>query len=135
MPKTIERYAPRERAMHWILAVFFFLAALSGLAFFHPAYFFLSNLFGGGPWARILHPFLGIVMFLAFFVFMTRIWNENRITDADRAWMKRVRDVIANRDEGLPEIGKYNCGQKYLFWTLVVCMFLLLVTGFVMWQP
>ena len=44
----------------------FILAALSGLAFFHPALFFLTDLFGGGPWTRILHPFIGVVMFAAF---------------------------------------------------------------------
>jgi len=43
---------------HWAIALLFFLAALSGLAFFHPALFFLGNLFGGGPWTRILSPLL-----------------------------------------------------------------------------
>ena len=42
------------------------MAALSGLALFHPALFWLSNLFGGGPWTRILHPFMGVVMFVLF---------------------------------------------------------------------
>ncbi len=37
-----------------------------GLALFHPALFWLSNLFGGGPWTRILHPFMGVLMFVLF---------------------------------------------------------------------
>ena len=39
----------------------FVLLALSGLALFHPALFWLTNLFGGGPWTRILHPFIGVL--------------------------------------------------------------------------
>mgnify|MGYP003328381097 FL=1 len=40
-----------------------------------------------------------------------------------------------NRDEGLPEVGKYNAGQKYLFWTIVTCLALLFLSGLVMWRP
>jgi formate dehydrogenase subunit gamma len=50
-------------------------------------------------------------------------------------WIKRLRDVILNQERNMPEVGKYNAGQKYLFWTLVVCLWLLLLTGVVMWRP
>ncbi|MGF6919625.1 cytochrome b subunit of formate dehydrogenase [Paraburkholderia sp. 40] len=40
------------------------LLALSGLALFHPSMFWLTALFGGGQWTRVLHPFVGVVMFL-----------------------------------------------------------------------
>jgi len=133
--RYVQRYTPQERRTHWIVAICFILAALSGLAFFHPAFYFLSSLFGGGPWARILHPFIGVVMFAFFLVTMVRFWKLNRITDADRQWMKRIRDVIANRDEGLPEAGKYNAGQKYLFWVIVVSLWLLILSGIVVWRP
>jgi formate dehydrogenase subunit gamma len=131
----IQRYTPRERANHWLVALFFVLAGLSGLALFHPSFFFFSQLFGGGPWTRILHPFLGVLMFVFFFVMMVRFWKWNRITDADREWIKRIRDVIANNEHNMPEVGKYNAGQKYLFWTLVACLWLLLLSGIVMWRP
>ena len=58
-PKYVERYTSKERGNHWIVALCFILAALSGLSMFHPSLFFFSGLFGGGPWARILHPFIG----------------------------------------------------------------------------
>jgi len=131
----IQRYTSRERASHWLVALFFFLAALSGLVLFHPSFFFFSQLFGGGPWTRILHPFLGVVMFLFFCGMALRYWDDNAITDNDRRWLQRLSDVIANRERNMPEVGKYNAGQKMLFWTLVVCMLLLLLTGVVMWRP
>ena len=40
-------HAP-ERANHWVVGISFILLALSGLAFFHPAFFPLTQLFGGG---------------------------------------------------------------------------------------
>jgi formate dehydrogenase subunit gamma len=65
-PNLIQRYSPAERSNHWIVAICFFLAAFSGLALFHPAFFSLSVFFGGGPWTRILHPFMGVLMFVFF---------------------------------------------------------------------
>jgi formate dehydrogenase subunit gamma len=132
---VIQRYNDAERINHWIVAITFILLALSGLALFHPAFFFLTNLFGGGTWARILHPFIGLVMFVAFLVLALRVWRANLLDKNDEQWLKQIPDVVANREEKLPEVGKYNAGQKLLFWVQVVCLILLLLTGIVIWQP
>jgi formate dehydrogenase subunit gamma len=133
--QLVTRYAPRDRVNHWVIAISFMLLVASGLALFHPAFFFLSNLLGGGTWSRILHPFIGVVLVLAFFVFASRLWADNKITAADRAWQKHLGDILRNKATQLPEIGKYNIGQKYLFWTLLLAIALLLVSGIVIWQP
>ena len=135
MNSQIPRYTARERSNHWVVAIAFVLAALSGLALFHPAFFFLTNLFGGGPWTRILHPYIGVVMCLFFVAMAVRFWGFNRITSADRQWLGRIKDVLCNRDANLPELGKYNAGQKILFWTMVVSIPVLLLTGIAIWQP
>ena len=131
----IERFKPADRANHWLTAITLILAALSGLALFHPAFFWLINLFGGGTWTRILHPFIGVVLAVSFWLLAQRFHADNRITDADREWVRRIRDVVANRDQNLPEVGRYNAGQKYLFWIMVVTIALLLASGIVIWQP
>ena len=131
----IRRYDANERLNHWAVAILFILLAASGLAFFHPAFWFLSALLGGGTWARILHPFLGVLMFVLFFAMAMRYWNDNKIQPYDREWGKRLSDVINNRDDNLPAIDKYNVGQKQLFWTMVVTMVLMIVSGIVMWRP
>jgi len=131
----IRRYDANERLNHWIVAILFILLAASGLAFFHPSFWFLSVLLGGGTWARILHPFIGVLMFAFFFVMAMRYWNDNKIQPYDREWGKRLSDVINNRDDNLPPIDKYNVGQKQLFWTMVVTMVLLIVSGIMMWRP
>ncbi len=128
------RYSAELRTNHWLVALSFILAALSGLALFHPALFWLSNLFGGGPWTRILHPFIGIFMVLVFLALAARVWDENRFASADWQWLRQWRDVIANREDRLPEVGRYNAGQKLVFLVLVVCLLALFITGFLMWR-
>ena len=131
----IRRYSSRERINHWIVAMTFILLALSGLALFHPAFFFLTNLLGGGTWSRILHPFIGVVLFVAFVFLAAKFWRDNEITSADWAWQKHVGALLKNQAPYIPETGKYNIGQKYLFWLLIVTIALLLLSGIVMWQP
>jgi formate dehydrogenase subunit gamma len=130
----LDRYTPNERSNHWITAICFILLAVSGLALFHPATSWMAVFLGGGQWTRILHPFIGIVMFVSFLVMVIRFWHHNFLDAADRQWLRQFDDVLANREDKLPHVGKYNAGQKLLFWVLVVCMIGLLLTGIVMWR-
>ncbi|CAB3752124.1 formate dehydrogenase subunit gamma [Paraburkholderia solisilvae] len=133
-PNLIVRYTANERTNHWITAITFVLLALSGLSMFHPAMFWLSALFGGGQWTRILHPFVGLVMFVSFLILAMRFWHHNYLDRNDWQWMRQMNDVLANREEKLPEVGRYNAGQKLLFFVMVVCLVLLLVSGIVIWR-
>ena len=133
--EMIVRYNASERTKHWVVAISFVLLTLSGLALFHPAMFWLSDLFGGGTWTRILHPFIGIVMFVAFLLLIMSLWRDNRFNERDWQWLKQWRDVVNNREENVPEVGRYNAGQKLLFVVLLVCMFGLLLSGFAIWRP
>ncbi len=130
----LQRYTPSERANHWLTAIFFFLAALSGLSFFQPFYYPLTLLFAGGVWTRILHPFFGLVMFLSFAVMYSHFRQLNVMTPADREWLRHVRDMVGGDDRNMPEAGKFNGGQKLLFWLMVACMVLLVLTGIVIWR-
>jgi formate dehydrogenase subunit gamma len=130
----IVRYTAGDRTNHWIVAMAFVLAALSGLALFHPALFGLSGLFGGGPWTRILHPFIGLVMLLAFVLLALRVGSENRMQQRDWRWLRQYRDVVNNREERLPEVGRYNAGQKLVFYAVVLCLAGLLLSGLVIWR-
>jgi formate dehydrogenase subunit gamma len=130
----IVRYTAGTRINHWIVAISFVLLALSGLALFHPALFWLTNLFGGGPWTRILHPFIGCVMAATFYLLGMQFWRDNRMQQRDWIWLRKINDVVGNREENLPEVGRYNAGQKVLFFTLVICLIGLLLSGIVIWR-
>jgi len=133
-PKDLQRYTAHERANHWVVGMSFILLALSGLAFFHPYFWPLTNLFGGGTWARILHPYLGVVMALSFIGLFFRFKALNAMTPTDWQWVDRVKEMVDGDDHNMPEQGKYNGGQKLLFWALAVCMVLLIVSGIVLWR-
>ncbi|CAJ3554804.1 formate dehydrogenase subunit gamma [Burkholderia pseudomallei] len=133
-PNLIVRYTANERSNHWITAISFVLLALSGLALFHPSMFWMTALFGGGQWTRILHPFVGLVMFASFAVMVVRYWRHNLLDAGDRQWLRQMDDVLANREDKLPEVGRDNAGQKLLFFVMVACLLLLLVSGIVIWR-
>ncbi|URI08731.1 formate dehydrogenase subunit gamma [Aquincola tertiaricarbonis] len=129
------RYKDSTRMNHWFVALLFVAAALSGLALFHPTLFFFSNLFGGGQLTRILHPFLGVLMVLGFIVLFFTVWRENLIGRADREWLRHAGEMLKGQKENMPAVGKYNAGQKLVFWAFAVSLLLLLVTGFMFWAP
>jgi len=131
---AIVRYTARQRTNHWLVAIAFVLAALSGLAMFHPGLFWLSDLFGGGPWTRLLHPFLGLAMFIAFAFLAVLLHADNRMTPGDWRWLRQWRDVVSNHEERLPEVGRYNAGQKLVFLVIVLALPVLLVTGLIIWR-
>lgn len=133
-PRDLQRYTASERANHWVVGICFILLGLSGLAFFHPAFYPLTQLFGGGPWTRILHPYIGVVMALFFLVMVVRFWRLNVIEQRDIEWLKNVDKMVDGNDHNMPEQGKYNGGQKALFWGLVLFMLVLVVSGVLMWR-
>jgi formate dehydrogenase subunit gamma len=46
-----------------------------------------------------------------------------------------MRYYITNQDEKMPPAGRYNAGQKFLFWGFFLCAILLLLSGVVLWFP
>ena len=133
-PKDLARYTAQERANHWLTGICFILLALSGLAFFHPAFYPLTQLFGGGVWARILHPFIGVLMMVSYVIIFLRFKDLNVMTPVDKEWLSRAGEMMAGDDHNMPEQGKYNGGQKAMFWAMSLCMLLLFVSGIPLWR-
>jgi formate dehydrogenase subunit gamma len=133
-PVIVDRYTTGARINHWITAASLVLLALSGLSLFHPRLFFLSELFGGGTNTRIIHPWIGVVLFFGFLGLFLRFWKFNLWKREDGTWMARLRDVLTAHDENLPEVGKYNAGQKIVFWMMSILIIVLIGSGLVLWD-
>lgn len=133
--RMLKRYEDGDRMNHWFIALTFVLAGLSGLAFFHPSLFFLVHLFGGGSWARILHPFLGVLMVAGFALLFMKLWRDNVVNDADREWKKHMGEMLRGNKAAMPPVGKYNYGQKLVFWAMAISLLVLFVTGLMFWRP
>lgn len=133
-PVVVDRYTAGARVNHWITAISLVLLALSGLALFHPSLYFLTGLFGGGATTRMLHPWIGVVLFFSFMGLFFRFWRLNIWERTDNVWLSRARDVLTAHDENLPEVGKYNAGQKMVFWSMSLLILVLIGSGLVIWQ-
>ena len=133
-PTTVKRYGPLARLNHWVVACSLIALALSGLALYSPYLYFLTGLFGGGQTTRWLHPWIGVVLFVSFYVFFAQLWRANLFNRDDLTWALRFKDVVAGNEERLPEMGKYNAGQKFVFWGMSALIVALIGTGVVIWQ-
>lgn len=133
-PVTVDRYTLAARINHWVTAISLILLALSGMALFTPKLYFLTALFGGGQWTRAIHPWIGVVLFFSFAGLFLRFWKANLWKREDGTWLARIRDVIAGHEERLPEVGKYNAGQKGVFWGMSLLIIVLITSGFVVWD-
>jgi formate dehydrogenase subunit gamma len=130
----VRRYSGSARINHWIVAISFVLLLLSGLSLFHPSLYWLSGLFGGGATVRWLHPWIGVVLVVAFIGLFVRFFVQNLPEHTDWVWLARIRHVLKGRDEYLPEVGKYNAGQKFVFWSQSVLVAVLFITGLGLWE-
>ena len=133
-PVIVGRYSLFTRLNHWTLALCFVLLAVSGAALFHPSMFGLTVLFGGGQMTRWLHPVIGCVLMAAWLVMFVRYVRFNLPERSDAAWLASAGAVLSGDEEKVPEVGRYNAGQKLLFWALVLCMLVLLASGVVIWR-
>jgi formate dehydrogenase subunit gamma len=134
-PIMVRRYSGSARINHWVMAISFVLLLLSGLSLFHPSLFFLSGLFGGGSTARWLHPIVGLVFAVSFLGLFVRFFAHNLPERTDIVWLSKLKHVLTAHDEYLPEVGKYNAGQKLVFWIQALLVPVMLVTGVCLWEP
>lgn len=138
MPPTeqrMSRYSYAERAVHWMVAFGFVYATLTGLAIWSPRLYWLAALLGGGDTVRGWHPWGG-VLFSLVLGFMFRNWaKQMRLNADDRVWLHGARRYAVHDDASLPESGRFNAGQKLLFWLQSIAAILLLASGLILWFP
>jgi len=131
----VRRYSGSARINHWIVATSFVLLAISGLSLFHPSLYPIgATLFGSGQTLRWIHPWIGVILVIGFLGLFIRFLPANLPESTDFVWLSRIREVLAAQDEYLPEVGKYNAGQKFVFWAQAVLVTILFVTGLALWD-
>ena len=129
------RYPFAERLNHWIAAGSYIYLLLTGLAFWSPWLFWIAVWLGGGQISRTLHPWAGLLFFYAVLRMYSYWSRQMRSTEADRQWWQSLGHYIQNEDDKMPPAGRYNAGQKALFWSFFYGAIVLLLTGLVLWFP
>jgi formate dehydrogenase subunit gamma len=128
------RFRYYTRVVHWGVALTFFVCLFSGLPIWTPIFGWLAALFGGLQVCRWLHPWSGVAFsFFALLQFFH--WaGEMKMTAVDKRFTRSFLSYLRweTHDE---EVGKYNGGQKMLFWLSSLASLGLLATGVVLWWP
>lgn len=133
-PVVVSRYRGITRLNHWVTAACMIVLLLSGFALFSPYLYFLTNLFGGGQTTRWLHPIVGVAVFFSFLLLFLQMWRLNLPRPEDVTWSRHIGDLLAGNEEKLPELGKYNAGQKLVFWGMSGLIVVLITTGIMIWE-
>ncbi|MCG8706914.1 formate dehydrogenase-N subunit gamma [Brenneria sp. 4F2] len=133
--KMILRTKFIDRICHWIVVISFFLVALSGIALFFPTLQWLTQTFGTPQMGRIMHPFFGILIVICLVPMFIRFVGHNIPKLNDIPWFLNIIEVLKGNEHEVADVGKYNPGQKMMFWSIMGLTLVLLVTGVIMWRP
>ncbi|MCX6607242.1 MAG: formate dehydrogenase subunit gamma [Acidobacteria bacterium] len=131
----IPRFDAYERVMHWMAALSFFYATLTGLALWSPKLYWMATMMGGGYHIRGSHPWVGVGFAVVMGVMARRWANGMRLDADDRIWLTRMHKYATHDHAALPPSGRFNAGQKMLFWAQLATTLALFVSGFVLWFP
>ena len=131
----IVRHRRGTRLVHWAVAVFFFVCLLTGMPIWSPIFGWMAHLFGGLSVCRWLHPWAGIAFFAASGLMFLQWMAEMVLEGSEKDWAgpKMLKYMRYEADD--PDVGKYNGGQKLLFWAVSLGALGLLASGIVMWFP
>jgi formate dehydrogenase subunit gamma len=132
----IVRYRRSARVMHWSVAISFIVCLLTGMPIWTPVFGWMAHLFGGLTVCRVIHPWAGVVFSVAALWMFLHWVGEMGLKEGEKEWASlgglfrylRYESNDAN-------VGKYNPGQKMLFWWASLGALGLLVSGLVMWFP
>jgi formate dehydrogenase subunit gamma len=129
------RYTYRERMTHWLVAASYIYLLLTGLAFWSPWLYWLAIVLGGATISREIHPWVGLVFVFGVWVMHSMWGRQMKETADDKKWWEAIGHYIRNEDDQVPSAGRFNAGQKLLFWGFFYNAILLLLTGLVLWLP
>jgi formate dehydrogenase subunit gamma len=134
---TIRRFGLLERTAHWMTASSFIVLALSGLNLTFGRFLLLPLL---GPenftlvshWGKYAHNFLSFPFALGV-VLLFLLWVKDNIPNgSDIAWLKAGGGLLGG---GHPPAGRFNGGQKMVFWITVLGGTAVAVSGYVLIFP
>lgn len=136
--RTIERFNGVERFAHWLTAICFIILGLSGLNIsfgrslllpvIGPEAFTSITAFG-----KLAHNFLSFPFVFGVFL-MAIMWIAHNIPNAiDVEWFRQGGGVLKKGVH--PPAGKFNGGQKVLFWLVVLGSLALAISGYILMFP
>lgn len=136
--RVIERFTAVDRVTHWTVAITFVTLALTGIVILFGKHIILPWLgHAGFSWLTIvsknLHNFVGPLFIFAILVMILLFARDNLPRAYDAQWLKKFGGMLSG--EHVPS-GKFNAGEKALFWSLVVVLSVVIgITGLILNFP
>jgi formate dehydrogenase subunit gamma len=135
--RKILRFNTFERFTHWMTATCFIILALTGLNYIFGKRLLMPLI---GPdafsaitqWSKYAHNFLAWP-FIIGLCFMMTVWLADNIPNrVDWAWLKAGGGFFGNRH---PSAGRFNAGQKIVFWVVILGGLLMSISGILLMFP
>ena len=132
----IKATGPAERVVHWCVALSCLLLCITGMGMMYHSLNFIGTLVGGMGNLKLVHNFGGIFFTVSLVCTILMWWKEAGVFSfpEDAEWIKAAGGYLWHV-ENVPEIGKYNPGQKMFFLTVALFGAGMVVSGFIMWFP
>jgi formate dehydrogenase subunit gamma len=136
--RTVTRFMPVERFAHWLTATSFIILALTGLSLAfgrlllipvigHEAFTAMAH------YGKLAHNFLSFPFVLGLLMMLV-LWIRDNIPEkADLIWIKQGGGFLNNGFH--PEAGRFNAGQKMIFWTVVLGGLAMALSGYMLMFP
>ncbi|MBN2568547.1 MAG: formate dehydrogenase subunit gamma [Deltaproteobacteria bacterium] len=125
-----------ERIVHWSLAISCIVLLLSGMGMMYHSFNFLAIPVGGLKNLKYVHNFTGLIFIISLIFSILMWWKEAGIFKfpEDVEWIKVAGGYLWHVDN-VPEVGKYNPGQKVFFLTVAFCGLMMSLSGLIMCFP
>lgn len=135
---TILRFSLLERIAHWAMAIPFILLALTGLSLLFGRIAIIP-LFGKGAFSviatagKVVHNNVAWV-FIAGLILSFLLWALKNIPNGtDIRWLLKGGGLFTKGVH--PDAGKFNAGEKIIFWVVIIFGGLISLTGLALLFP
>ncbi len=132
MTQLIRKATSLEIINHWLLAISFFLLAITGFGFLFRLEW-MASIFGSFNSMRTIHNWSGVVFIIALFGTMFHYlpvalsWSKD-----DIEWFKKAGGYLS-KGVKVPPQDIINAGQKLFYLFLLIFGLVISATGFVIW--
>jgi formate dehydrogenase subunit gamma len=135
--RTIVRFNSFERLVHWMTATCFILLAITGLNVTFGKELLLpyvgpENFTAISQSAKYVHNYLSFPFTLGVVIIFLMWIAWNLPSGSDVAWLKAGGGIVGKQH---PPAGRFNAGQKGIYWIVVVGGTLMAISGYLLMFP
>jgi len=132
----IKATGPFERVVHWCLALSCLFLCITGMGMMYHSLNFIGTIFGGMGNLKAIHNYTGIFFGVSLFFAIVMWWKEAGLFSfpEDGQWIAAAGGYLWHVDN-MPEVGKYNPGQKMFFLAVTLFGIAMVISGLIMWFP